>query len=164
MNSELGHPSPPNLFRRLRATRRLAILGMGGEMGTNPVVGRTVEAGDALIDDVPAGFAAPIAPCAGTIAGVGWSQAIGGRAGKTILFDPLGAGVAERGPSFEESRAVPSPEPGRGRPGSPSSPTPPTTEPIPRDRDGLGAAIDRLRAGGVWADRWTCPDLLAQLH
>jgi Na+-translocating ferredoxin:NAD+ oxidoreductase RnfC subunit len=141
MNTELGHLSPPNLFRRLPASRRLAILGMGGELGTNPVVGRTVKAGEALIDDVPAGLATPIAPCGGTIAGVGWAQAIGGRAGKTILFDPAIGGNSDEN---RESKT--------------------TDEPIPRDRDGLGSAIDRLRAGGVWADRWTCPDLLAQLH
>ncbi|HEX4123099.1 MAG TPA: 4Fe-4S dicluster domain-containing protein [Tepidisphaeraceae bacterium] len=130
-----------NRFRQLRPTRRLAILGMGGEIGMSPAIGKTVRAGEALIDDVPAGLAMPIAPVAGAIAGVGWGCAIGGRAGKTILFDPA--------PKEEAGQPIPF---AKG------------DETIPRDRDGLGAAIDRLRTGGVWADRWTCPDLLAQLH
>lgn len=28
----------------------------------------------------------------------------------------------------------------------------------------LGACLDQLRSAGVWADRWTSPDLLGQLH
>src|SRR5205085_8980792 len=27
-----------------------------------------------------------------------------------------------------------------------------------------GAWIEALRHAGIWADRWTCPDLLGQLH
>jgi len=105
-------------------------------------VGTRVGRGDVLLESLPQGGPVPLAPADGVVIGTERVCLTSGLTVPAVVIEPDAA-------------------------------TPPPLPAAPRDVDAALSAernttltewIDRLRASGVWADRWTSPDLLGQLH
>lgn len=110
--------------------------------------GTIVQAGEPLIDGGAESEYTPIAPVAGRIAGTARVPLTNGRETDAVVLET----ASEAGETAGEIE-------------SPS----PTVDQIGRMLSSLhaqefGASVDRLRRCGVWADRWTSPDLLGQLQ
>ena len=144
-------PSPTDsaqVFRQIPAVGRFAIPISGRAIAEEIVIktrGMRLHRGDVLVEQWPESSAAPLAPANGRIAGLGCAK--------------LSARVTIPAILFEPDAAVPIIEP--------ASLT--TADTIPnmlrwlRETD-LAGGIQLLRKHGVWADRWTTPDLLGQLR
>lgn len=148
----LGAVAPSgNSFTPIRATGRLAIP-VAGRVAAEQIVprptGTRVAAGESLVEKAPENCPAVLAPVAGTIAGMGVAKLSARLSAPAILLDPdLDASPSPQllAPSSADSTAI--------------------KAMIARVNDmGLSGGIERLRSLGVWADRWTTPDLLAQLR
>lgn len=108
--------------------------------------GTRVPRGGALADVTEGLAPAALAPVAGRIIGVSHATLLNGQVVPTVEFEP--DAPAEGSVAF---------------PDAPDS-TGEFKLPRPLGRDQLPAWIERLRSGGVWADRPDAPDLLGQLH
>jgi H+/Na+-translocating ferredoxin:NAD+ oxidoreductase subunit C len=131
-------PPPPRLWVPLAARREGAL--------PPARVGLTVRRGEPLTDTPPEAFAAPLAPAAGQVVAVEPVELLDGREVPAVVLETTpGPGAAPDATTFSAAR------PAADLFG----------EIAPPER---GAWIEALRSAGVWADRWTSPDLLAQLH
>jgi electron transport complex protein RnfC len=136
-------PVPPRLWVPLAAR------GGGAPPATKPVW-TAVRRGDPLTETTAENFATPLAPADGRIVAVETVELVDGR--------EVPAAVLETEPP-----AAPDPD-------EPLNPGGAVATPPSADLFGQigtaerGAWIEALRGAGVWADRWTSPDLLAQLH
>lgn len=121
------------------ATLRVPLTVRGGEAPAIRPVGTRVGAGGRLVESAAQLDHWPLAPVAAAIAGPARVVLTNGReaaAVEVVTLDPA----------------------------APDTPTPVDfSGPVPADDD-RGGWIDRLRAMGLWVDRWTSPNLLAQLH
>ena len=116
-------------------------------------VGATVRRGEPLTDTPAEGFAAPLAPADGMVVAVEPVELIDGR--------EVPAAVLETSQDAE-APARPATAPAAGGATPAAAPAADLFGEItPSER---GAGIEALRGAGVWADRWTSPDLLGQLH
>jgi len=139
---------PSSHFRVLEAPTRLWVPctahASPDEMHFKPA-GTLVAVGESLIEN-DAGFGnTPLAPAASHIVDTGRVTLTNGSEVPAVLLETI------------ESAATP------------GGFSPISTEAVAGTLSGLGTAalrinIERLRGGGVWADRWTSPDLLGQLH
>lgn len=124
-------------FREVALPARMWIPCLGFPPGADPSA-RPVQAligrGQSLVDRPSPQRHAALAPSEGKIAGVESACLLSDRDVCAIAFDPAGNSI-----------------------------TPAPAARSPRDLPFSGW-IDRLRQLGVWADRWTSPDLLDQLH
>ena len=107
-----------------------------------------VRRGDPLTEAAPENFAAPLAPADGHIVAVETVTLLDGREVPAVVVETEPPG-----------------------PANPDEPLHGGGGPLPSadlfgeiDPGARGAWIEALRAAGVWADRWTSPDLLGQLH
>ena len=135
------------LFQLVRPKGQMAVP-VGGRAGLEDVVpratGTLVRRGEILVQSWPDSAAAPLAPADGRIAGWGMVQVSSRLTTAGIFFRP------------DPDATAPPPPP-------PVSAT--VAELVARLGEmNLAAAIEKLRCGGVWADRWTTPDLLGQLR
>lgn len=112
---------------------------VGAEPADAPArpAGTRVAAGERLTEAVPQSQHWPLAPVAGQIVGEAAVTLTNGRPARAIELKP----VSDQPGSDEVTLA--------------------SSAPPESDRGGW---IDRLRDAGVWSDRRTSPDLLAQLH
>ncbi|MDB5290841.1 MAG: rnfC [Phycisphaerales bacterium] len=135
-------------FRALRAPKRLTVpvggYGQADAIEIKPP-GTAVRRGDALADNVPQAMASPLAPVEGRIVGDGWARTSADQQVRAVLFES------------DFPTEIPRAD---------ASTTPDAIDAMLRRLRGMdmGAGIDALRTRGVWASRWTSPDLLAQLH
>jgi electron transport complex protein RnfC len=109
-------------------------------------VGAHVAAGEALVESARGYEHTPVAPVPGHIVETGLAILTNLSEVPSVLFEP----DAEVEAPMEDVEPV-------------------STEAVADMLPGLGpghlvACLDRLRGAGVWADRWTSPDLLGQLH
>lgn len=146
----LSAPPPPSTFKPLPRPRRLTVPYLAG--GANDVLpaGTAVEAGQSLAPACHPSAPAPLAAVAGRVTGVTRVQLLDGRAVTAIQLE------TNETPAPVEA-SPPAPQPARAGDSALRA-----LESV--SRDDLGAWVERLRLGGVWADRWTSPDLLGQLH
>ena len=136
------------LFRQIQPRGPMSIP-IAGRISSDGIVakkaGTYVRRGQILAEQWPALSAAPLAPANGRIVGMGTARITSRQSVPSILFDPdpdstlpdVAPAVAQDGIAGMLNRL--------------------------RNLD-FGAGIDRLRQSGVWADRWTTPDLLGQLR
>ena len=104
--------------------------------------------GDPLTDTAPENFATPLAPADGHIVAVETVELMDGREVPAVVLETTAPAPAD--PDAPLST------------GSGSMPAADLFGEIgPGER---GAWIEALRRAGIWADRWTSPDLLGQLH
>jgi electron transport complex protein RnfC len=115
--------------------------------------GTYCRAGESLLDSGTESGHVPVAPVAGAIVETGRINLTNLRQVPAVMIDttahPDGIGEAEAAPD--------------------ETPPPAAAERVAAmlsrlKKEDFGAWIDRLRYAGVWADRWTSPDLLGQLH
>ena len=135
-------PVPPRLW-----------VPLAGRASTSPpaakAVWTAVRRGDSLVETTAENFPTPLAPADGRIVAVETVELVDGR--------EVPAAVIETEPP-----AAPNPDEPLNRPGAAVVPSADLFGQIgPAER---GAWIEALRGAGVWADRWTSPDLLGQLH
>ncbi len=144
MESPVSSPTAPDspeelkpVFREVALPSRLWIPCLGFPPGLTPSA-RQGEAllgrGESLLDRPSPQRHVPLAPSDGKIVGIETACLLSDREVCAISFDPTGPNVAT-----------------------------PSASRTPRDLPFSGW-IDRLRQLGVWADRWTSPNLLDQLH
>lgn|GEM_PF-802809 len=134
-------------------------------------IGTKVLAGERLVESVSQFDHWPLAPVAAEIRGTLQVTLTSGRVVHGVELATIGALPAgpERSDGTEvqvesEVVAAPTEQSGDSPPPTPTTSTdivPLPTAPSESDRGGW---IDRLRDAGVWIDRWTSPNLLAQLH
>ncbi|MDB5304999.1 MAG: electron transport complex protein RnfC [Phycisphaerales bacterium] len=135
-------------FRAMPVPRRLAVP-VGGFGSADAVEikppGTVVGRGEALAENVPQAMAAPLAPADGRVVGEGPAHASADHRLRAVLIDC---------------------DPAVDVPREDITTTPEMIDAMLRRLRGMdiGAGIDALRSRGVWANRWTSPDLLAQLH
>jgi electron transport complex protein RnfC len=99
----------------------------------------TLAAGEPLTDPHPALRYMPLAPTAGKIVGMGRTCLLRGQSIPAVIFEP----------------ALP----------APPRPTVQAADLLQRVRESsFPQWIDRLRGSGIWASRWSSPDLVEQLH
>lgn len=143
-SSPLRLMEPPSRLHIPLATRPLT------ESPPEVLPDRYVAKGEALSDGPVEGGPAALAPTSGRIVGASQVALTNGQTVPAVEFEP----------DFQD-RAAPEP------------PHDPARADLHREMieslervspDQLGPWIDRLRAAGVWADRLTSPDFLAQLH
>jgi electron transport complex protein RnfC len=107
--------------------------------------GTIVRRGDALAENVPQSLAMPLAPADGRVVGAARVLFTGDRTVPAVVIEP---------DRSTETTAIDK----LLAPGA-------ISEMLPRVRAmDMSTAIDLLRSRGVWANRWTSPDLIAQLH
>lgn len=171
--SPVADSKAPVVFKRITPGPRLFIpagpLDRAHELAALPI-GTTVARGERLALSWPAEAAAPLAPCPAVVRGVVPGDAGLGSPLSMIALEAL-APRADRG---GDSSGAPGAEDHR----APSLPGPDADpiDPFPASAADLGAMLDRekeltlegllarLREAGVWADRWSTPDLLGQLR
>jgi electron transport complex protein RnfC len=111
-----------------------------------------VRKGDPLTDTPPENFATPLAPADGRIVGVETVELVDGREVPAVVLETT-------------PPEAPDPDEPLHRSGSGGGGATLTADLFgeinPSERGGW---IEALRGAGVWADRWTSPDLLGQLH
>ena len=107
-----------------------------------------VRRGDPLTETQPEGFSSPLAPADGRIVAVETAVLLDGREVPAAVLETEPPGPADPDRLVRGKGAVIPAADLFGEIG-------------PSER---GAWIEALRQAGVWADRWTSPDLLAQLH
>ena len=135
-------PVPPRLWVPLAARASASPL------VTKPVW-TAVRRGDSLVETSAQSFPTPLAPADGRIVAVETVELVDGR--------EVPAAVLETEPP-----GAPNPDEPLHRAGGAAVPSADLFGQIgPAER---GAWIEALRGAGVWADRWTSPDLLGQLH
>lgn len=113
-------------------------------------VGQTVRRGEPLTDTPAEGFATPLASADGMVVAVELVGLLDGREVPAAVLETTGPSDAAVGAARGE--------------GASAAVTPAADlfgEITPSER---GVGIESLRGAGIWADRWTSPDLLAQLH
>lgn len=142
-------PTAAGLLRAMPIPPRLWVplgTGRGGPLSAAKI-GATVRRGEPLTDSPTEGFPTPLAPADGCVVAVEPVTLLDGR--------EVAAAVLETTRGDEPVR-----------PRHTAGPNTPAAADLfgdiaPGER---GARIEALRSAGVWADRWTSPDLLAQLH
>jgi electron transport complex protein RnfC len=138
----------PRVFRPIPPAGRFAIPIAGGAKADEIVIktpGRMLRRGDVLAEQWPQTSAAPLAPADGKIAALACAKLTNDLTVPAILFEP------------HEPVANIEPAPRA------------TVDAIPNmlrwlSETGLAGGIQHLRQRGVWAQRWTTPDLLGQLR
>lgn len=112
--------------------------------------GTFVRAGESLLDSGTEAGHVPVAPVHGAIVETGRINLTNLRHVPAVMIDTTAAGAdpADSGPP-----AMP-----------PAAPERVAAMLSRLKKEDFGGWIDRLRYAGVWADRWTSPDLLGQLH
>ena len=140
--------SSPSPFRSVSATGELRIpVALGPQsQGVDVVPGATVRRGEPVAA-VPPSAPTPLAPVNATVAGITTCTLTTGREVPAVMVRPVADGPERQQPIAAEAetrlRAFLNEPPAAGE---------------------LGQFTDRLRTAGVWADRWTSPDLLGQLR
>jgi len=143
---------PPPVARLVPVPPRLYVPLAGRAGGAPPTIKpmwTAVRRGDPLTEAPPENFATPLAPADGNIVAVETVTLLDGRQVPAVVLEtrepgppdpnePLNAGTAAALPTADLFGEIGHAE--------------------------RGAWIEALRRAGVWADRWTSPDLLGQLH
>jgi Na+-translocating ferredoxin:NAD+ oxidoreductase RnfC subunit len=138
----------PRVFRPIPARGRFAVPVSANTVGDDILVkapGSLVKRGEILVEQWPQSAAAPLAPADGRIAGIGVAKLSAAKTVPAILFE------------IDPAAPIPAP--------TAVSTIDAIAPMLRRLRDiDLREGIETLRQHGVWADRWTTPDLLGQLH
>lgn len=143
-SSPLRLLDPPSRLHVPLATRPLT------EAAPEIIVNRIVAKGEALSDGPVEGGPAALAPTSGRIVAQSLVTLTNGHAVPAVEFEP----------DFQDRPALEPPhDPARA---DQHRELIDSLEKVSPDQ--LGPWIDRLRNAGVWADRMSSPDLLAQLH
>ena len=145
---------PPPLLQTIPVAPRLWVPLESHRVGALPgaKVGATVRRGEPLSNAHAEGFAAPLAPADGMVVAVEPVELLDGREVPAAVLETTqgaevppglvagdaGAGAADAAPAADLFGEITASE--------------------------RGAGIEALRRAGIWADRWTSPDLIAQLH
>lgn len=142
-------PTAANLLGRMPAPSRLWVPLGARTAGRLPAakIGMTVKRGDPLADATAEGFPTALAPADGCIMAIEPATLLDGREVAAAVLETTGDGdLGHQGPLPDPNSAAAPDLFGDIAPGEP------------------GARIEALRSAGIWADRWTSPDLIAQLH
>jgi electron transport complex protein RnfC len=134
-------PVPPRLFVPLVARP-------GGAPPAAKPVWTAVRRGEALTEVPPENFAAPLAPADGNIVAVEAITLLDGREVPAVVLETKEPGLPDADKAADGGAGGAPPANLFGEIGHAER----------------GAWIEALRHAGVWADRWTSPDLLGQLH
>ncbi|HWE04580.1 MAG TPA: 4Fe-4S dicluster domain-containing protein [Tepidisphaeraceae bacterium] len=138
----------PVAFRPLRPTAPLCIP-LSGNFKPEEIVpkppGTIVARGESLAEKYPDSATAPLAPVAGRIVGIGSAKISSRLTVPGIFLEPDPNVPAPPPIVCADAGAIPAM--------------------IRRlSQIGLAAGIERMRSAGIWAERWTTPDLLGQLR
>jgi Na+-translocating ferredoxin:NAD+ oxidoreductase RnfC subunit len=137
-------------FQPLRATGRLKIpIAANGRLSADAIVpkpaGTKVRRGEILAEKWPQMSPAPLAPLDGCIVGAMKAKLSTRATLPAIEFEPDSTAPVQEFIPSASAEAI--------------------RQMLHRlGKIGLAAGIERLLQCGVWADRWTCPDLLGQLR
>ena len=126
------------------------LVGAGCEVGAKKV-GHAVRRGERLTDVAPEAAAAALAPADGRLMAVETVELLDGRKVSAVVIDTTPEASVEPSPESTADREPPEETPAADLFGELSA----------SERSGL---IETFRLGGVCADRWTSPDLIAQLN
>lgn len=134
-------PEQPPEFSKVALPDRLLVpLGAAGAAAKTPPPGTVVHRGQVLVERAPESSHLPVAPADGVLKNARPIRLTNGRPAIAIelMVDHAGPGNFKENVDDSDGRAT--------------------------DSSGLVGWIERLRRGGVWADRHASPDLIGQLN